>query len=1473
MTSSVNDSTHAIQPGSDGVEPYVGPRPFKREDQDIFFGRSRETLELTSLIKAHPEVLIYAQSGAGKTSLIYAQLIPTLDGEEEFDVLPPARVRSQHGTPISEDKIKNIYIFNALRDLSDDGLNLVERAQMTLAEYLKRRPRPPVNMEENPEIHSSNDNSENREEVRLPRAIIFDQFEEIFTLYPERYKDRQDFFRQVAEALEADPFLRVVFSMREDYIAELDPYIDVLPQKLSTRFRLERLRKPNARAAVTEPLKAERVRNARKFGDKAAESLVESLMMIKVKTATGEKREVPGEFVDPVQLQVVCQTLWEKLPSKVKIITEEHLKEYANVDEALLSYYENSVRKAVEAANIAIEAKAASTPAQPETVPIITEGAVRGWFERVLITREGKRNMIFRGREKTGGLQNEVVDELENQHLIRVEMRGGEPWYELSHDRFIQPIRESNQRWIRRQPMVKRKAQEFEARAVEWIGAEKDKSLLLDRAALLDAKNWRNTPEVEALGCSFELDLLIRESEAEIEHEDHKQLRLLTEAQQLRIAAEHQRASQLKIGLAVASLLLGFALAATIYAFRAEARAHKKSEEAQRALDETEIAKAAAEKAAGVATAERGKAQDAANKLWEVNKDLGEANKELEAARISAESGRAAAITARGEAVSAKTALEGKVGELADANKKLGEEKDQTLSLKLSSDAGERLLKDPELSLRLALTAESKWSTKEARYSLRQAYLTSKEHFILRGHEKRVQQGLFSPPNGRFIITTSYDSTARVWDTVLNKEVMTLKGHGGPIHAVVISSDGTKLATEAADGTARIWWLKDGSYKKLTGLTGPWPAIAFSRDGKLLATEATIKEGEAGYVVNIFDAEDPKKVAPKFPALEGHKKAVSAIAFSPTEDYLATASWDWTARIWDAQKGTLVKELKGHTGPLNSIAFDPTGKLVITTSEDGTARVWEALKGNEVRPPLSHVGVVKDAAFSPNGALILTVGRAKSLLAPEDNVVRVWDTKTGSLRFILGGHTKPINDATFSSDSEMIVTASDDGTAHVWQAQTGEHLVELKGHGGPIYSAVFSPDKKSILTAGADLTAQVWRIPHSLLEPNYFYARRDFRDLGRVEVKFISDETVMTTGTDGEVRFWNARTRKELEQKKIVPPRPEKVGLSYLQDITRSPDGRYIVMALRVSDSISAGEANMRVWDVVEQRYLDLPKHDPQITKVVYSSKGSYVLAASADGTATLWDTSTWQPMPFKLKPKDAPIPGESKPDEAPITGESKPTEVSQEEAELILDAAFDPSEKYVVTAQKKGSVQLWETATGTLKRIIMAQKNSVLSVAFNGAGNLIVMGSSDATAQVWTLDGKKVLLLSGHTRPVNDARFSPDDNFIVTASSDNTIRVWETKTGAPVAFFESLDVPVSAVLSPDNKYVVTGGFLGLGHFFSCESCLPLEEIKKLAIDSNPRELTKDERKQFELLKEEDLTQIEQYESKAPHEKDQKQRK
>jgi len=386
-------------------EPYVGPRPFERDDASIFFGRDQEVEDVLSLVVAHRTFLLYAASGAGKSSLLNAGLIPRLESEG-FDVLPPARVLG--AADVAADEVEtNVYLAGLLSHWEQDE----ERDRPTsLRAFLEARPR-----------------GEDDEGFPEPRALIIDQFEEVFTLHPARWPERAPFFDEIREALEADPLLRVVIAIREDYIAHLDPYAARLPEALRSRFRLERLRRGPAIAAVQGPLRA----TGRTLAEGVAEALVDDLLTTSIETRSGRTEKVRGEFVEPVHLQVACQSLWSRLAPDVSEITETELRIHGNLDQVLREFYGDAVHEAVRASRA-------------------REPRVRSWVERTLITPGGTRGTVYSEARTTAGLPNTAVRALAEKRLIRSEWRANAHWYELTHDRLIEPIRASNREYFSR---------------------------------------------------------------------------------------------------------------------------------------------------------------------------------------------------------------------------------------------------------------------------------------------------------------------------------------------------------------------------------------------------------------------------------------------------------------------------------------------------------------------------------------------------------------------------------------------------------------------------------------------------------------------------------------------------------------------------------------------------------------------------------------------------------------------------------------------------------------------------------------------------------------------------------------------------------------------------------------------------------------------------------------------------------------
>jgi HEAT repeat protein len=399
--------------------PYIGPRAFEANDREFFFGRERESNDLFSLIIANKVVLLYAKSGVGKSSLLNAKLKPMLE-KAEFEILPNVRLLNPLPTARDrdEEEISNIFVFNTISSITQARIDFEKQKTMTLADYLRSLTRP-----------------HDEEGSPLPRLILFDQFEEIFTNYPHRWQDRDNFFRQVGEALIEQPKQRALFSIREEYIAHLETYAQFIPGNFSTRYRLENLRREQALYAVKKPIQALKSKMTLNtgggvipsYGEGVPGKIVADLMTISVQTSSGRSEKKQGEFVEPVQLQIVCQNLWNNLPNDTKEITENQVDTIGNADQALKNFYDSCIRKTAEKSGAA-------------------EGKLRSLFDEHLITPAATKGMVFKDEQKgeTAGIPNKAMELLAGKHLIRLDWRSGSPWYELTHDRLIQPVLESN---------------------------------------------------------------------------------------------------------------------------------------------------------------------------------------------------------------------------------------------------------------------------------------------------------------------------------------------------------------------------------------------------------------------------------------------------------------------------------------------------------------------------------------------------------------------------------------------------------------------------------------------------------------------------------------------------------------------------------------------------------------------------------------------------------------------------------------------------------------------------------------------------------------------------------------------------------------------------------------------------------------------------------------------------------------------
>jgi hypothetical protein len=435
-----------MTPSTSLPNPYVGPRTFEAADRTRFFGREQEAAALLARVISERLLLFYAQSGAGKSSLLNARLIPQLRKEEGFGVLPVGRVAG--ALPAGAAQVDNIFLFNLKASLDQSGSGSTAWAQQSLSDFLEHlvtddglawRYDPAAAAAAEPAAQGAGAAGEAGPAPRF--ALIIDQFEEIITGHPDRWREREGFFRQLDAALQANPNLWIVLTLREDYVAALDPFAPLVFNRLRARFYMERMGVAAALDAIRKPAEL----GNRPFATGVAEQLVDNLRQVRV---PGQEATVPGQYVEPVQLQVVCYQLWENLEgSEVRdqrsedgkeigidtrgMISVEDLARAGDVDRALAQFYEETL-----AAALADQAAAG-----------VSERQVRSWFDEELITEAGTRGLVRQGESETGSLPNVVVRALQRRFLVRGEVRSGDTWIELTHDRLVRPVGSANRAW------------------------------------------------------------------------------------------------------------------------------------------------------------------------------------------------------------------------------------------------------------------------------------------------------------------------------------------------------------------------------------------------------------------------------------------------------------------------------------------------------------------------------------------------------------------------------------------------------------------------------------------------------------------------------------------------------------------------------------------------------------------------------------------------------------------------------------------------------------------------------------------------------------------------------------------------------------------------------------------------------------------------------------------------------------------
>jgi WD40 repeat protein len=412
-------------------------------------------------------------------------------------------------------------------------------------------------------------------------------------------------------------------------------------------------------------------------------------------------------------------------------------------------------------------------------------------------------------------------------------------------------------------------------------------------------------------------------------------------------------------------------------------------------------------------------------------------------------------------------------------------------------------------------------------------------------------------PDGSLVAAASSDGNVQVWSAATQQEAgSALVAGTAEVDALAFSPDGTTLATGDRDGAARLWDVSTGSQIGAAMATGyPVGALMFGAGGVTLATT----EGDG--TTELWNVATQTQTGA--PLTAPGSAGVSSLAFSPHADALATGNSNGTIQLWSPAAFHLASAplAIGAVGPPAAghapAVLSADGRILADSDGHGTVQVWDVTTQRAVGVPLPGSGTVTGLALSPDGGTLAVAGDG----------VQLWRTATGQrigTALPASGGSGGYGGVAFSPDGATLATIGADGTARLWDVATQQEIGAplTAGPPGTITGTVaFSPDGKILVTVGAGGRTQLWSVAthEPLGKPMAAGAA------ATVAAFSPGGTTLATAGGDGTIRLWDTATQQEIGAPMTADTQP-------VYAAAFSPDGTTLATA--------GGDGTIRTWDV-----------------------------------------------------------------------------------------------------------------------------------------------------------------------------------------------------------------------------------------------------------------------------------------------------
>lgn len=590
--------------------------------------------------------------------------------------------------------------------------------------------------------------------------------------------------------------------------------------------------------------------------------------------------------------------------------------------------------------------------------------------------------------------------------------------------------------------------------------------------------------------------------------------------------------------------------------------------------------------------------------------------------------------------------------------------------------------------------------------------------------------------DGKTLVAATDRGNLNLYATSTWTHSHTLLAHSESLTSLILSPDGSRLATSAYDSKIVVWNMdtREKMFEKKDIETYA-VTLAFSpnRDQppRLLASSGLDK------ILRLWDVETREELF----QMTGHEAPITYVQFSPNQGKtLISCSYDKTARLWDPTSGDCLRVLEGHTDFVNLAVFILEGEQVITGGQDGAVKVFDVSTG-ECLPELEGGNMespVTTLAVSPNGMHIAA--------ASQEGPVRIWDVLTKAAGPVLRGQGESsVSNFSFSPDSLQIATSTE-RTVQLWDVQSGTPGLSLMG---TAHHVAYSPDGRQIAHIGAG-GVSLRAIDERGSSQQRVLASHDSEvdQLAYLPMRQGMTSSQLVSMSVRAIHYWDA----ESGDTSVIIPRPWQDHL--LKGLSTSPFGDQVASIISTT--------HIQLWDSVSgQAQFTLENLDEgyQVLDAVYSKDGKIIAAYTNASRIHLWDTTSGK----FLRSLEGNTGAVNRIAFSPIGGN-------------------ETAQHYLASTGMDSTVRIWDVATGQLLKTFEQAVNTD-QIAFSKDGSrIITTDGSEPIIYVWDVAAERLIFtLKPNGRSIRKC-ISPCGSLLTVPSANSKRRgdliVWDLVTG-----------------------------------------------------------------------------------------------